>query len=65
MYRYTNNNNIRSKQIFTYFNFKSFLIGGQQSNSARGSDLNKSKGGDKKQTQSSTDDTDQPGIYII
>jgi len=41
--------------------FKYFLIGGQQSNSARGNDLNKSKGGDKKQRSTTTDDTKQPG----
>jgi hypothetical protein len=33
----------------------------QQSSSSRGSDLNKSKGGDKKQRSTSTDDTNQPG----
>ncbi|UJR27118.1 hypothetical protein I4U23_008417 [Adineta vaga] len=35
--------------------------GMQQSGSARGSDLNKSKGGEKKQKSTVTDDTKQPG----
>jgi hypothetical protein len=41
------------------------LEGGSQSSSSRGSDLNKSKGGDKKKRSSSTDDTNQPGKEII
>jgi hypothetical protein len=35
--------------------------GSQESSSSQGSDLNKSKGGDKKQRSTSTDDTNQPG----
>jgi hypothetical protein len=41
------------------------LEGGSQSSSSRGSDLNKSKGGDKKKRSTSTDDTNQPGKEMI
>jgi hypothetical protein len=41
------------------------LEGSSQSSSSRGSDLNKSKGGDKKKRSTSTDDTNQPGKEII
>jgi hypothetical protein len=37
------------------------LIGKRRSESPQGSDLNKSKGGDKKGRSSTTDDTNQPG----
>lgn len=41
------------------------LEGSSQSSSSRGSDLNKSKGGDKKKRSTSTDDTNQPGKEMI
>ncbi len=45
--------------------FLYLLIGRHRSESQSGSDLNKSKGGDKKQRSSTPDDTQQPGKEII
>ncbi len=41
------------------------LLEGSESSSSRGSNLNKTKGGEKKQRSTSTDDTNQPGKTIL